>query len=293
MLGLKEPLQLKTVKRIPFYDSVLFCFDKIPNYSDYVLRSVDYASTLGFSGVPIFTNLSPEICLLTRRSGVPEIDYSHLDQARTALEQVKKRDLDIGFVLTGPFTNAYSQTREKFLENLVLNPTYVRRVLDHQTCDLLEITRLVEDLVDFFVLMDPMASNDIISPTHFYDFCAPQYKTLSSSCSKPVILHSPGKNLNNLPYIISSGINGIQPIDEDDLVGMLQKASGQICVIGNISKKVIAKGTEQDIYQEVGRCLSAARTNGNPFILHSDFWIRKDTPIEKVKILMKAIKENG
>jgi hypothetical protein len=271
---------------------VLFCFkDKPKTYAEYVEKSLDYGFALGFDGVPIFENIVDTPAVIKNSPRNPEIDMRALKMAGNALYRVSDRPLDLGFALSGPLSSAYSSNHNLLLE-LISNPRKARAQLRSQNKCLGDVMKNIEELVDFFILIEPLSSNSVISPAHFYEFCTPLYSALSERCSKPIVLHAPGKALNNMEYIIKSGIKGLQPLDMDDLYEITRQSRG-LCLIGNISTRAIKEGLEAPMRNQVGGCLSIMRKSKQPSVLHSNFWIHPNTPVENVKLLMEIIKQHG
>ena len=146
-----------------------------------------------------------------------------------------------------------------------------------------EFLRKFESCVDFIILIDPMACNDLISPEYFKDYVCPSYTTLSGSTALPIILHMPGKILGNLPFILNSGIKGVQPIDKDSLEEVIEKSKGKLQIIGNIRNRVLIDGNDSKLSEEFERCSNAHKNN--PWIVHTDFWIPKNANPDRVKYL--------
>ncbi len=290
MNKLEEVLNLKEKEnRISFYDSVLFCFDEFPsNYSEYLERSIKYAREFEFDGIPI---LSPEDnkSLIKRNVKGSEPDYFLLEKTIKGLEKIGSREVSIGFTLTGLMTSLYKMDSD-ILEKIMTKPEYVQSLLANYSLNLRKVLDNIQEFVDFFIIVDPISSNSIISPLQFKEFCSPYYRSLSSVSSKPFILHSPGKILPNMPEISNASFLGIQPIDNDDFSTVVEKSLNRACVIGNIHKSVIFNGSKEEIKEEVDRCVTIFRNKEHPAILHSDFWIRRDTPKSQVKLLIEVIK---
>lgn len=263
------------IDRLLFFESVKFAFAREPeSYGEYLRRSVEYAEEYSMDAIPLTLKFGKEI--------------TAPDQAIRELSRINT-PLSLGLVYSAPFTRTAREIGPtRFFLELHENPEIKNRILlnTKRAC---ETARIFDGFADFIILIDPMSCNDLISPNYFREHVYPSYKLISQASSLPSVVHLPGRIRKNLPHIIDSGINGLQPIDKDVLDTIVQESQSKIYIIGNINRKLLIKGDYDSIHNEFMRCVNAH--GFNPFIVHTDFWIPSKADPERVRILSDLIKD--
>ena len=255
------------------FESPEFAFQTRPdNYRDYLVASINHAEDYMFDAVPFPLRL-----------------YNQPADIEKALESLSgiTTEMGIGLVFSAPFTCSVREVgaTKFFLE--VRESLELQNLLSLRTQKSIDLLKRFEDFVDFAILIDPMACNNLISSDYFKKFVFPSYNYLSQSTSLPIVIHTPGKIKKNLPYILESGIKGIQPIDSDELEDIIEGSNKRIQVMGNFNRKLLVYGDGEDIRLELERCRKA---HNGYFIFHTNFWIPRRANPKKVKYLSDLIK---
>ena len=196
---------------------------------------------------------------------------------------------------------------ENFMIDLVKNPDYaialLNRIGDTQ-CGFLDQYLLAcgtfIDMIEF--PGDDYAGNDnlVISPIMFRKFVQPiimrmveRVKTFRSDIK--IMLHSDGAITKLIPNLIELGIDVIHPLeplpatDQSAVKILCQK---KVVILGGIDISHAMPGTEQDVVNEVKRCIKQLAPGGG-FILAPSNHLQSDVPPENIVLLFKSARLLG
>lgn len=114
---------------------------------------------------------------------------------------------------------------------------------------------LLDAGADAFVVLDPVASPELISPKDFNDLVLPIYKDISKKIKGDSILHICGDITAILPSLRESGFIGLSIEEKTDMKEAKDTLGKKIKLIGNISTaKTLLNGTYNEVYEE---CITA------------------------------------
>jgi len=270
-----EALRTGHLKNNLFMESPDFAFNEEPpkNFEERIRKSVICAEQYRFDAIPVSQRFNNE--------------YMSLTYFLEILSKVNTK-VSFGAVYSAPFTRT---AKENGIENTLLDFSDnggVIQKLDERTEKLAAHIKKLEGYVDFIILIDPLACNDIVSPSFFEQHILGTYRKITNSTSLPVIAHMPGKIIGNFPFIIYSGIKAVQPIDKDNLREAISSSMGKVQIIGNIKNGLLIDGGYEEIERDFERCRQAH--NFNSFIVHTDFWIPKSADPNRVNYLSSLIR---
>jgi len=258
------------------YESPIFAIKDYPkNYGEYLKNMLDVSDRFKFDAIPISFKINGR-------------NFSREDIVNS-LKGIET-DVSLGLLLSAPFTKTSREIGPlKFLSCLHENDDILRLIKKNET-KLLDCMRNFDSLIDFFILIDPMANNELISPIYFRDYIMVTYQLLSMSVISPIIIHMPGIIFNNLQYLKKTGIRGIQPIDKDNLRKMVEESENRLKVIGGFDRRLLVNNNYQEVRKEFLK--HRACYNDSPYLFHTDFWIPKRTETSMVSYLVDLVKSN-
>jgi uroporphyrinogen decarboxylase len=202
----------------------------------------------------------------------------------------------------GPYQMACDlRGTENFMIDMVKNPDFAIALLNRigdSLCGFLDQYLLAcgtsIDMIEF--PGDDYAGNDnlVISPTMFRKFLQPiimrmveRVKTFSPEIK--IMLHSDGAITKLIPDLIGSGIDVIHPLEplpvtDQSLAKVL--CQNKVAILGGIDISHAMLGTENDVINEVKRCINQLAPGGG-FILAPSNHLQSDVPPENIVLLFK------
>ena len=203
----------------------------------------------------------------------------------------------------GPYSAAWTMFGiEGFSYLLYDEPEVVHAVLTAVTdFSLACAANMVKMGVDAVLYSDDYGSTQqpLMSPAHFQEFIVPQLRRIVAETNKmgcPMLLHSDGCIAPLLDTIVSTGINGLHPIERAAGmdIGYVKKTYGdRICIFGNVdNKELLLHGTKEQIEDQVKECIRLAGPGGG-YCLGSDHSVHDDLPNENVFAVYEAGRKYG
>ena len=208
----------------------------------------------------------------------------------------------------GPYQMACDMRgTENFMIDLVKNPDFAMALLNRigdTLCGFLEQYLLAcgtfIDMIEF--PGDDYAGNNnlVISPIMFRKFVQPiimrmveRVKTFRSDIK--IMLHSDGAITKLIPDLIESGIDVIHPLEplpatDQSVVKVL--CQNKVAILGGIDISHAMPGTEQDVINEVKRCIKQLAPGGG-FILAPSNHLQSDVPPENIALLFNTARLYG
>lgn len=225
----------------------------------------------------------------------------------TGLRDVLKLAQESGMGVIGNVRGPYSAAWQLFgMENfdcmLFEEPETIHACLTAMTDFALTSAEIMIQMgVDAMLYSDDYGSGTqpLMSPKHFQEFLVPQ---LTRICAKTKqlgsipLLHCDGAINPLLPDIMSTGIEGLHPLERAagmDLAAVKKAYGDKVCLFGNIdNKELLLKGTKADIESQVRECIETAAPGGG-FCLGSDHSVHDDLPNENIFALYEAGRKYG
>jgi uroporphyrinogen decarboxylase len=139
----------------------------------------------------------------------------------------------------------------------------------------------------------------MLSRKHFSLHVIPILKSLvdeAKSHGAYVFKHSDGNLMPIIDLVLSSGIDGLHPIDPNagmDLAGMKKSYGDKLTLMGNVDCSfILCHGSLEDVRGEVRRCMQQAARGGG-YICMSSNTIHSAVKTENYLEMIKAIREYG
>ena len=250
---------------------------------------------------PVITVIKNEADL--RKFEFPDPYAPHrLDGLKKAIERFKGRKAIISLLRDG-----WSEVRDlhgfsESLMDMVDNPELIKGIMNKAVEYYIELGRLSAELgAEIAFSGDDIAGNNglLMSPAHFKEFIYPAMKRLYKkwhSFGLYIIKHSDGDLNKIMDLLIDTGLDCLHPIDP--LAGMslekVKKDYGKkICIMGNVNcAGNLVYGTEEDVVNEVKRCIEVAAPGGG-YILSSSNIIPNSVKPKNYLAMVAAVKQYG
>jgi uroporphyrinogen decarboxylase len=161
--------------------------------------------------------------------------------------------------------------------------------------------RLIEAGVDLVCVSGDIAykGGPIVSVKHFREVFVPSIRRIVEEfhrLSVPVVKHSDGNLEPILDDLVATGIDGLQSIEPAagmDIGKVKARYGDKICLWGNIDLSyTLALGTEEEVTEEVKRCILAAAPGGG-FILSSSNSYSSAIKFENFQAMIRAGRKYG
>ena len=225
---------------------------------------------------------------IEKRGRVPEF----LRAVKIMAECVDHSKTLLGTYVTGPFTLAGQvMGMETILESMILHPEELRKILEKTLeVGIVMTEKLIDEGADYVVILDPMASPDLISPFHFDRFAAPYLRNLVDSThtgDASLVLHICGDTTNILPKMVECGYDAFSI---DSKVNMMYAASviKDKVLMGNIDPvNILLKGKPADVHRAAEECIESS-LESKYFILSSGCEVPKNTPKRNIEEMVKV-----
>lgn len=247
---------------------------------------------------PAFKDPEEEIPLLDKSTIrekllANEFVQNMLKQARNVKALAGDRKYLLGDI-AGPFTMAAVMVgTQDFIIMMLDDPELVEQLIDFTTCISAEMFKLLyENGCDIAMPAEPVASGSMISQGMFEEWAVPALKNLKAMLPeyKYFFTHVCGASGSRVPALRDAGVNAFSGDYLVDLDQALTDADGRLVMMGNINPAgVLLKGTAEEIYAEACERIKVA--NGRGHILASGCDLGADTPLENIKMLVKACKD--
>lgn len=107
------------------------------------------------------------------------------------------------------------------------------------------------------------ASGLMVSPAILRRYFFPWLKTigdLARAAGKPLIYHTDGVLFDIMNEIIACGVDALHPVEPKamDLAEVKRRYGDRLCLIGNVDVDMLARGTEQEVRDQVRKNIAAA-----------------------------------
>ena len=141
------------------------------------------------------------------------------------------------------------------------------------------------------------ASGLMVSPATLRRYFFPWLKTvgdLAKAAGKPLIYHTDGVLYDVMNEIIACGVDALHPIEPKamDLAEVKTRYGSRLCLIGNIDVDMLARGTEQQVREQV-RTNIAAAWNGTGYCAGSGNSIPEYVKYENYLAMLDEVRKAG
>jgi len=234
--------------------------------------------------------------LMEHRSKILKREYPHKAIAARAVNSY------------GPFEQASElRGREDFYMDMITDTETVSLIVDRCTDVIIRAQEIylekVGDILDFFEIPgdDYGSTNDLmISPDIFEKLFKPALKKIVDSVRSyrkdlPVVFHSDGAITKIIDSLVEIGIdvlNPLEPLESTDWKAIKKKYSRELCFMGGVDLKKALRGSPDDVYQDVSRCIETFASGGG-YILTSANHMPPDIPPENIVKMFETAKELG
>ncbi|HHW30869.1 MAG TPA: hypothetical protein GXX20_04220 [Clostridiaceae bacterium] len=232
----------------------------------------------------------------------PEAEFRYKGLA-DCLKLAKEYGMGVVGNVRGPFSAAWQLFgMENFFIMLYEDPDTVHQALTASTEFSLACARRMAQMgVDAILYSDDYGSIEapLLSPAHFREFIVPQLVRIQEETAKmgqKMLLHSDGNIGELIPDIMSTGIQGLHPIQRCkgiDLADIKSKYGHQVTIFGNIDNSTtLVSGTTEEIEEMVKECIRIAGPGGG-YCLGSDHSVHDDIPNKNVFTVYEAARRYG
>ena len=206
-----------------------------------------------------------------------------------------------------PISDSFSKPRvllglEKLLISYIDDPELVK-TLAEMSIDYHEklMEMAVEIGADIFISSDDYAGNlgPLIGPAHFEQFILPGLTRLvekAHNLGAKYVKHTDGNIDSLLTLIISSGIDGLHPIEECagmDILRVKKEYGKSICIIGSVDcRNTLCTGSEEEVLAEVKHQISTLAPGGG-YMISSSNSIHSGVKANNFMTMVRAIKKYG
>jgi hypothetical protein len=180
---------------------------------------------------------------------------------------------DTGIALFAEFPFGFDPTVgdlgfENFCFQISDDPAFVVEVFkryEEHIGNLIDIYSSMPE-IDFIWIGDDIAfrSGPYLSPAMLREYVFPVFQRLASRIQKPWIYHSDGNMSLVLEDIIALGCRVLHPIEPEcnDIYKLKEIVGDRICLHGNLSVDIIARGTSEQVIDETWRLLAQLGQEG-------------------------------
>ncbi|MGM0686303.1 MAG: uroporphyrinogen decarboxylase family protein, partial [Promethearchaeati archaeon] len=152
------------------------------------------------------------------------------------------------------------------------------------------ITDLIDAGAHNIVILEPTASNNVISPQYFEEYCSPYVRDMIESIQSAgaiATLHICGDTNRIIGNMCDTGANALSIDSAVNLVQAKRVARNKSTLIGNVDTTLLLRGTHQEVLNAANECLEAA-SKGGGFILSSGCDFPIETPPANLEALVQA-----
>ncbi|MCI0493434.1 nucleoside 2-deoxyribosyltransferase [candidate division KSB1 bacterium] len=222
-----------------------------------------------------------------------EVDYSDYENVQKLLPDNMKIIGQYGDIFTWTWDFMGFET---FSFALIDNPELVERLF-HKIGSI--VLNLFETIVTFDNIGAIFYSDDIaintglfVSPQVYRDYLFPWMKKIGDVCKQhdiPFIFHTDGNIWDVLDDLKACGVNALQPIEPlaMDIVELKMKRGQDFCLVGNVDVDLLARGSKQQIEDEVKRLLKNVAPHGG-YCLGSGNTVPEYVPFENYMAMIET-----
>lgn len=178
------------------------------------------------------------------------------------------------------------------MTGLIEHSAETHRLIEFSTEVIIRHLRLYADLgVHGFVLSDPTASGELISPRHYEEYAAPSARSVIEVLEKlgmPSILHVCGKTTKILPLVADTGSTAFSFDASVDTAVVKEAIGASVCLLGNLDPVGLLLDGSPDMVREEARSCVAKGWEGGGFVLGSGCDLSLHTPLENIRAMIEV-----
>jgi MtaA/CmuA family methyltransferase len=189
-----------------------------------------------------------------------------------------------------PFTLAgHMRDAARLMSDMIRHPDAVHQLLDYCTQLFMRHFQLYIDLgIQAFMICDPSASGNLLSPRHYEEFVEPYTKPLIQmihDAGLPTILHICGDTTKILPIVARMAPTAFSFDHAVDAAVCKQVIGDSVCVIGNLDPADTLLDTVDTVRDAAVRCVDACKDDGG-FVLAAGCDLSIGTPVENINAMI-------
>lgn len=214
-----------------------------------------------------------------------------LKQVTALKEHYGDERLVIG-ISWGPFTFAGMMVGiQNFLAQVFDDEDDTQQIIEFATELIGRFAQLlIEYGADVFMVGDPVASGDMISPSMFEEFALPSIEAVAEQLNKlgiKYLVHICGSTISRVEPLLNSGIAALS-VDTIDLEKALSLARGNYAICGDLNPyEVLQIKTADEVYAHCCNRANIAGLSGG-FIMMPGCDLAPNIPLENLKAMVKA-----
>ena len=155
--------------------------------------------------------------------------------------------------------------------------------------------------LDGFALCSDYCLNTgpFLSPAQFGEFVTPYLTRLNKAYRDMgfyAIKHTDGNIMPILDQLVQSGPHALHSLDPQggvDLAQVKRAHGNEVCLIGNVNCGLLQTGTEQEVVDDVRRCLRDGMAGGPGFIFSTSNCVYTGLPLERYHLMLDLWREFG
>lgn len=199
---------------------------------------------------------------------------------------------------------------EQFYMDLAINPSLACKLMDKIVEIKIEFYKKAAEklgkYINFIREGDDVGGQEalLISPEMYYEYIKPRHKQLFEAQKKYfpqpffIFFHSDGAIYNIIPDFIEIGVEILNPVQITDkgitLENLKNEFGSDLTFWGGgiDTQKILPKGTEEQIREDVKRRIEILGKNGG-FVFNTIHNIQDDVPPENIKVMLETLMEYG
>ncbi len=222
-----------------------------------------------------------------------EFVQNMLKQCRNVKKLVGDRKYLIGDI-AAPFTMAAVMVgTQDFIMIMMDDEELAQQLIDFTTNVSAEVFHLLhENGCDIAFPADPVASGNLISQDMYEEWALPALENLKKMLPeyKYFFAHICGASGERVCALRDIGVRAFSCDWSVDLDTALNNADGKMVIFGNLNPAgVLLSGSSDEVYTEARERIRTSA--GRPYILAPGCDMGADTPLENVKMMLKACKD--
>ena len=200
------------------------------------------------------------------------------------------------------FESSYLRGQQTFLMDIIEHPKLVHELIDLTLSYHLRLTeRMIQAGAEVIVLGDDYADKNgpIMSPKHFRQFFLPGLKRAVDNAHRAgayVVKHTDGNIMPIIEDIISTGIDGLNPLEPVagmDIGYIKRKYGKQIAILGNIDCGELLCSAPPDEVRRVTKETIEIAAPGGGFCLASSNSIHSSVKPENYLAMVETLRKYG
>lgn len=230
-------------------------------------------------------------------AGLAPVDTSSDERVRASIVAAKallekfQGDCYCFATIPLPFTLAgHLRDAACLMSDMIKHAEQAHQLLDYSTKVILEHLKLYAALdVDGFIVCDPSASGNLLSPRHFETFVAPYTRRVIDAVHEigaSTILHICGNTTKILPMVADLAPSAFSFDHAVDPAVAKQTIGDSVCLLGNLDPSDTLLMSVDTVTEAAMVCLDKCKEGGG-YVLGAGCDLAVETPIENVLAMIE------